>query len=116
MSAHHDDHGYAHVMSPQVLLTVFGALIVLTILTVALAGNLPANVELVVALSIATVKGLLVVLFFMHMIHDKPLNILMFVFSLAFVALFLGFALMDTGQYKSSIQEYEIDHIQLETP
>ncbi len=116
MSAHHDDHGFAHVMSPQVLLSVFGALIVLTILTVALAGNLPANVELVVALTIATAKGLLVILFFMHMIHDKPLNILMFVFSLAFVALFLGFALMDTEQYQPSIQEFESDTIQVETP
>ncbi len=114
MSEHHDEHGYSHVMSPQILLSVFAALIFLTILTVALAGELPANVELIVALTIATVKGALVVLFFMHMIHEKPLNILMFVFSLFFVALFLGFALLDTGQYQPSIQNYDMDHIQEE--
>ncbi len=116
MSAQHDDHGYAHVMPPQVLLSVFAALIALTVLTVALAGNLPPNVELVVALSIASAKGLLVILFFMHMLYDKPLNILMFVFSLAFVALFLTFALMDTEQYQSGIREYEIEHIQPPSP
>ncbi|MBL4885518.1 MAG: cytochrome C oxidase subunit IV family protein [Planctomycetaceae bacterium] len=123
MSDNHDEHGFAHVMSPQILLSVFGALIVLTILTVFLAGKdlVPREldghvsqkqVEIVVSLTIATIKGSLVVLFFMHMINEKPLNILLFVFSLFFVALFLGFALTDTGQYDSRIQSYELDIIE----
>lgn len=117
MSDHHDEHGFAHVMSPQILLSVFAALIVLTILTVALAGQsfIPKNVEIIVALTIASIKGALVVLFFMHMIHDKSLNILMFLFSLVFVALFLGFALMDSAQYQPSVNDYTRDIIQQET-
>ena len=108
MSEHHDAHGFAHVMSPAMLLAVFAALIVLTVLTVVLAGNpnIPSDYEIIVALAIATVKGALVVLFFMHMIYDKPLNAILFVFSLVFVALFLGFAISDTEQYQDQIQEF----------
>ncbi|MCA8986075.1 MAG: c-type cytochrome [Planctomycetaceae bacterium] len=105
---HHDDHhGFAHVMSPAILLAVFGGLIVLTIVTVLLAGQEALKgFDIIVALSIATVKAALVVLFFMHMIHDKPLNAIFFMFSFVFVALFLVFALSDTGQYQKSIQNY----------
>ena len=123
MSDHHDEHGFAHVMSPVVLLSVFAALIVLTVLTVLLAGQdlVPRelegyisqkNLEIILSLTIATVKGSLVVLFFMHMISEKPLNALLFVFSLAFVALFLGIALTDTDQYHPSINTFELDQIE----
>ncbi|MCG6157189.1 cytochrome C oxidase subunit IV family protein [Rubinisphaera margarita] len=111
MSEHHEDHGhgFSHVMPPAILLGVFVALIVLTVVTVVVAGNplIPPGFDIIVALSIATVKGALVVLFFMHMIYDKPLNAILFVFSLVFVALFLGFAISDTDQYQHRIEEYE---------
>ncbi len=41
------------------------------------------------------VESRLVIFFFMHMLWDKPLNGILFFSSLIFVALFLGFTLMD---------------------
>ena len=104
-SSAHDDHGFAHVMPAWMLLAVFFALIVLTVVTVVAAGNplIPEGFDLPVAMAIATVKASLVVLFFMHLIHDKGLNALLFMFSLVFVALFLGFAMSDTEQYQHRI-------------
>lgn len=61
-------------------------------------------------MTIATMKGLLVVLFFMHVIHDKGLNAILFVFSLVFVALFLGFALTDTDQYQHQVHDFQIEN------
>ena len=84
------------------LLAVFFALIILTIATVYQATLDLGNMELVVSLIIATIKASLVILFFMHMIHDKPLNAIFFLSSFIFVALFLGFTLMDAHGYQDS--------------
>jgi cytochrome c oxidase subunit 4 len=43
-------------------------------------------------------------MFFMHMLHDKPLNAIIFLGAFIFVALFLGFTLMDAGAYRDSIE------------
>lgn len=106
--SHEDHHGFAHVMSPAILLAVFFALIVLTVVTVLVAGSplIPEGFDIYVALFIATIKASLVVLFFMHMIHDKGLNAVLFFFSLVFVALFVGAALTDTDQYQHQIYRY----------
>ena len=85
------------------LIAVFLALILLTFLTVFQATLDLGNVELVVSLVIATIKASLVVLFFMHMIHDKPLNAILFISALIFVALFLGCTLMDAGACNDAI-------------
>ncbi len=42
-------------------------------------------------------------MFFMHMLWDKLLNGIIFFSSLIFVALFLGFTLMDAQSYHSSV-------------
>jgi cytochrome c oxidase subunit 4 len=53
---------------------VFGALMVLTILTVGVSYlHLPTHTAIIVALAIATVKGTLVALFFMHLIDERKL-------------------------------------------
>ena len=87
--------GFSHPMPVWQLLAVFFALILLTVATVYQATLDLGNLELVASLTIATIKAALVLLFFMHMIHDKPLNIIFFMISFIFVALFLGFTLMD---------------------
>ncbi len=86
------------------LIAVFLALIVLTVLTVAQASLDLGNTELFVSLVIATVKASLVIMFFMHMLHDKPLNAILFIGSFIFVALFLGFTLMDASAYNDRIE------------
>jgi cytochrome c oxidase subunit IV len=106
MSPHtsgHDDSHLAHVMSPHLLLSVFAVLLFLTILTVALAAVPLGALEIWISLGIATVKAGLVALYFMHLRYDAPLNGAIFVFSLVFVTLFLGFTLMDVKEYQPDI-------------
>ncbi len=94
-----EHHGVGHIV-PISLLAITGAgLLVLTAITVWVAGIDfgPANVW--IALGIAAVKGSLVVLFFMHLFWDRPFNAVIFVTSLAFVALFISFAMTDTFEY-----------------
>jgi len=99
-----EHHGFAHPMPVWQLIAVFLALIVLTVLTVFQSTLELGNTELIVSLIIATVKASLVILFFMHMIHDKPLHAILFIGSFIFVALFLGFTLMDAGAYNDVIE------------
>jgi cytochrome c oxidase subunit 4 len=95
---------FSHPMPVWQLIAVFLALIVLTVLTVFQSTLELGNTELIVSLAIATVKASLVILFFMHMIHDKPLHAILFIGSFIFVALFLGFTLMDAGAYNDVIE------------
>jgi cytochrome c oxidase subunit 4 len=108
-AAHAEHHGFAHPAPVWQLLAVFFALVALTIATVYQATFDLGNMELVLSLFIATIKASLVILFFMHMIHDKPLNAIIFLSSFIFVALFLGFTLMDAHAYKDSIELKEVD-------
>jgi cytochrome c oxidase subunit IV len=100
----HDSGHLAHVMPVAVLLGVFAALIVLTVVTVAATWFELGTWSLLVALGIATVKGTLVALYFMHLRYDNPFHALLFVGGLAFLALFLGLTMLDTGQYQPDIQ------------
>lgn len=108
-SSHGDHHGFAHPAPVWQLLAVFFALIILTLLTVFQSTLDLGNLELALSLFIATVKASLVMLFFMHMIHDKPLNIIIFLSSFIFVALFLGFTLMDAAAYRDDIELKQVD-------
>ena len=65
---------------------VFGALAVLTIVTVAV-GSLKFGIGLavVIAMVIATVKGSLVASFFMHLAHEKKLIYLLLCITLVFL-------------------------------
>ncbi len=58
----------------KIYVGVFLALMVLTILTVAVSYfHLPIVPAVLVALAIATVKGSLVAGFFMHLVQEKPI-------------------------------------------
>ncbi len=77
---------------------------VLTILTVsATAIDLGPNMNLLVAMVIATIKAALVCLFFMHLKYDKPLHTIAFLTALLFALLFVSFALMDSSEYQDDI-------------
>lgn len=88
-----------HAVPLRVLATVWGALLLLTALTVAAAGVDLGNLNLGVAMLIATVKATLVLLFFMHLRYDRPILAIVFVTALLFVALFVSIALLDTHAY-----------------
>ena len=107
---HDEHHRIGHVMPVPQLLAVFVALVALTFLTVWQGTQLElGRMELVVVLVIATLKAALVVAYFMHLRYDKPLNALAFLFSLLFVALFLGLTLMDAWTYQPDVaaKDYE---------
>jgi cytochrome c oxidase subunit 4 len=58
----------------RIYITVFVALMVLTIITVAIARvHLPVPIAVTLALFVATIKGSLVGCYFMHLISEKKL-------------------------------------------
>ena len=100
----HGHHGLGHVASTKVLLGTFGALMVLTIITVlATRVDLGPNMNLAVAMAIAVVKATLVVLFFMHLFYDKLFHSVLVIGGLLAASLFVGFTLMDSSQYQETI-------------
>jgi cytochrome c oxidase subunit 4 len=96
-------HSLAHVMPVPVLIGVFLALVLLTVVTVVATFFPTGSFEIWISLGIATVKASLVAVYFMHLRYDTPLNALIFVFGLIFVALFLGLTMMDTHQYQPDL-------------
>ncbi len=101
---HAGHHGFAHPMAIWKLLATFFALVFLTWITVVQSTFDTGNMEIWLSLFIATVKAALVILFFMHMIHEKPFNAIVFLSSFIFVALFLGITLMDAHNYKDQVE------------
>jgi cytochrome c oxidase subunit 4 len=81
--------------SVKIYFAVFGALMVLTIITVGVSYvHLPVAAAVTVALIVATIKGSLVAMYFMHLLHERKviywalmLTVVFFVF-LMFVPLF----------------------------
>jgi len=102
-------HGYSHPMPLSILFGTFIALVILTGLTVAQSTVVSSGAEIYVAMFIATIKGSLVMIYFMHLRHDKSFNILIILFSLAFVAVFIGFCSMDTISYQPDVQAKELE-------
>lgn len=108
MSDHHENlPSFCHPVSVKFLLTVFIALIGLTIVTVVVSTmGLPSAIAFPLAMIIASVKAFLVCAFFMHMWWEKGFNIVAFFSSLLFVTLFIGMTLMDTDHYQDTIDIY----------
>jgi cytochrome c oxidase subunit 4 len=103
---HHDDHGHglSHVAPIKALLGTWIALMILTLVTVAVTRiDFGSSMNLGIAMAIAVVKATLVVLFFMHLRYDKIFHSVIVVGGILAAALFVGFALMDSGQYQETI-------------
>ncbi|MBI4875782.1 MAG: cytochrome C oxidase subunit IV family protein [Acidobacteria bacterium] len=92
------DLSHTHPGGPRVYALVLAALVALTGITVAASYvNFGAPwVNVVIALSIASIKGSLVALYFMHLRWDKPINAMIFAGGLFFLALLLMLTLIDT--------------------
>jgi cytochrome c oxidase subunit 4 len=87
----HDVHEHHVHGGPKIYALVLASLLVLTAVTVGAStihfGSGLANV--IIAMLIASLKASLVVLFFMHLRWDKPMNAVIFCSSLFFLGLFL---------------------------
>jgi cytochrome c oxidase subunit IV len=107
--AHHTSH------SPLPYVLTLVGLLFLTGITVGAAyvdfGS--PTVNIIIAMFIATIKASLVALFFMHLRHDKPLNSIIFVSSLIFLGIFLGFCMIDIN---SRERVYPTGLRQVDTP
>jgi cytochrome c oxidase subunit 4 len=77
-------------------LGIGGALIFMTLVTVAVAQVHLGPFNLGVALAIAVIKAVLVGLFFMHLKYDNKLFGVIFLSSLAFLGIFIVITLFDT--------------------
>jgi len=102
-----DPHAHSHhVVSLSLLTGIFGVLMVLTFLTVAVTWqDFGYNMNLTIALAIAVLKGGLVALYFMHLRWDNPFNAVALLASLLFVGLFIVVALIDTGSYRGNVDQ-----------
>lgn len=86
--AHEHDHAGTYL---RTLLT----LLVLTALTVGAAYIDFGAGNVVIALTIASIKASLVALFFMHLRYDKPVNAIIAMCGFLFLGIFLMFTLID---------------------
>ncbi len=86
------DHSAADIdRHVRVYITVFVALMVLTIVTVAVSRfHLPIKEAVTVALLVATIKGSLVACYFMHLISERKLIYAVLVLTAVFFAALLA--------------------------
>ena len=86
------EHGHDH--SGTYLKTLL-ALLVLTIVTVGASYIDFGSGNIVIALTIATIKASLVALFFMHLRYEKPVNAIIALTGFLFLGIFLMFCFID---------------------
>ncbi|HYR77230.1 MAG TPA: cytochrome C oxidase subunit IV family protein [Pyrinomonadaceae bacterium] len=85
-----------HVVYPRVYVTIFLVLLVGTSLTVLAAfQDFPGPLNAVVALTIAVVKGTLVVLYFMHVRYSSRLIWLVIAAALFWLAIMFALTISD---------------------
>jgi cytochrome c oxidase subunit 4 len=81
------DHAVDIDKHVRVYITVFVALMVLTIVTVAVSRfHFPVPIAVTVALIVATIKGALVACYFMHLISEKKLIYAVLALTVVFFA------------------------------
>jgi cytochrome c oxidase subunit 4 len=90
----HTETTHAHG-GPAVYTRNLVALLILTTITVGAAYVDFGNGNIVIALSIATIKAILVALFFMHLRWEKSVNAIICVAGFLFLGIFLMFDLLD---------------------
>jgi cytochrome c oxidase subunit 4 len=104
----HGDHALGHDNSPEAIkkeirkyLYVFGALAVLTIITVAISTfHLPTHEAIALALIVAAVKASLVAAFFMHLLSERKL-----IFAvLAITVFFFGMMIWGPSHHHSNAE------------
>ncbi len=98
-----EQHG--HVLPLRTYLGVAAALLVLTAITVWVAGHDYGEWNLIVAMAVAVTKATLVVLFFMHLLYDHKVYGLIFVASILFLGVFIVLTMFDTMR-RDDIYDY----------
>ncbi|MBK8206696.1 MAG: cytochrome C oxidase subunit IV family protein [Planctomycetes bacterium] len=120
-AAHDDHHGQlpgtiGHVSPWQTLVKVLVTLLILTVITVAIAQVDLGRLNVVGAIGVACVKASVVTLWFMHLRYDKRFNFFILIGSFALVAWMIGYILFDTMLYQHNVQDYKRDRQAPATP
>jgi cytochrome c oxidase subunit 4 len=85
----------AHIVSPKSYYTVYGILMVLLVATIGAALVDLGPLNLAVSLLIAVVKGVLIVLIFMHVRYSEPLVWVFAGAAFLWLAILIGLSLGD---------------------
>ncbi len=94
----HDDHCGPHISPLSTYFAVYGALLVLTVLTVLVSyAELPPAQSIPAAMAVASVKATLVGAWFMHLKYDTRFNVFIFLAALWFMACFFVLTFFDLG-------------------
>ena len=93
--SHNHDSNETHVVPFNTFLYIFLALLVLTVITVAVSRIDLGAMNIVVAMLVASLKATLVVLFFMHLKYENPLTWLYAFFPIFLLFLLIGGVFLD---------------------
>lgn len=91
----HTEHAENPKAEAAKYLATLVVLLILTAITVGASYINFGSGNIVIALSIATVKAIIVGLIFMHLLHDKPVNAVIAVGGFVFLGIFLMFDFID---------------------
>ena len=86
---------HEHISPVSTYMKVFGALLVLTALTYAVSYMSLGPASLPVAMIVAVAKASLVCMFFMHLKWEPPVFKIMFLVTVAILAIFMGLSFFD---------------------
>ena len=102
----HAEH--AHEVAPlSTYLKVYFTLLFLTVVTVGVSYmGLPSSLSIVVAMIVASIKAFFVCAWFMHLLHDSKLNVIMFFASIWFMAIFFVFTISDLS-FRDRVMKYQ---------
>ncbi|MBI4924854.1 MAG: cytochrome C oxidase subunit IV family protein [Bdellovibrio sp.] len=84
-----------YILSTKNACLVGVSLLILTVITVLVAGINLGRLNFIIAFLIATIKGTLVALFFMNLKHDRKENTVIFLTSFVFLAVFIVLTVSD---------------------
>ncbi len=89
-------HGQEHTLiKARTYTAVYGALLVLTVITIVVARMHLGRFSVLGALVIASIKAGLVLLWFMHLKYEKKIFFVMFVVAVAFLTIAIGLTFFD---------------------
>ena len=91
----HAENEKTHVLPLKIYFSVAAALFVLTGITVGVSFIHLGGWNAVAAVGIASIKAMLVALFFMHLWYDRKIFLIIFITSIVFLGLFLSLTMFD---------------------
>jgi len=102
----HDAHGHGggddgdhvpHILPLRVYFATAAALFVLTAITIWVSYQDLGELNLIIALVVATTKACIVATIFMHLFWDHKFHAIIFASSLIFLGIFIWFTMYDTN-------------------